>query len=1025
MLGVILAVLILAVALWIAYRNSDLVKAEASMRKQVDRVGEIAQDARRAARRPSEHLRRDAKAYAEAVREDARARFPLEDLKDWISGRVQWSALRSAGVATLADLDRVSASQLESIRGVGPSSAFRVLGAAEAARAQIDARPIPTPDANLREPGSAKLVATALEALHTSKLLGNAPTRLAERHRQLLSDQRAATKKVTLWSWLFKSGGGDARTALLRELGHVEQSARDCLSSDEAEAYWRALDRLDELRAENEDLGILIRRYAAGKDSVDRLLAQALPTVRTESDGHATQRLPLPHVEQRRLERHAVASPVAMTPTARPAAASKPRPARSRDSCWVPPGHVTTVAGYTIRGGMMYVGKTLPIPDYEYEPDPALIDPTLPVSQRNPDFDGEQMGYWPSYSGIAPECRAAYLHWLSGGRADPDANVGYVFLFFYGLERRILRDSFQGLVSTDEAASILAEVDRLLAIYGKNGSFRSYAGSFAALLKLRISPSEVADEPPAHRDQFGEVPLSLRIGLGAIVRAKQPIPVAWARAWALQHPETHLRTPARRCADEFERLFEIEYESRFGEGLLLRAPKRTLTATYHPASGAFRGSIPKIRTDIPDVTALRKPIQDLRDLVDQCTDALDSYSRWLGRNPDGAGELSALALLPQALVRESSDERVATLARRIRNAIGEEESAIVAVADLFDEWPMDRRGTIPKRECTQRVKLLWALGFGIEPDVRFGGPRLSSEGRAVVFAVPPNAPEAPSEEYGAAALLVHLSAAIAASDGDVSNEEEEQLEAHLESALHLSAPERMRLRAYMRWSLAEPPSVSGLTKRIRKLDSEQRSLVGRFLVAVACADGRIDPDEVKLLSKVYRLLDLDPARVHREIHQVTTRGERGATEPVTMRSGSDERRGFPIPAPRDDSPTADETTVELDMDLVKARMAETAAVSSLLGSIFAEEEPIEHAPVIDAPSNGRLDAAHAGLLRELAKQDEWCRDAFDELAERFDLLPDGALDTLNEASLDAVDDLVCDGEDPIEVRIDIVEAVLE
>ena len=112
----------------------------------------------------------------------------------------------------------------------------------------------------------------------------------------------------------------------------------------------------------------------------------------------------------------------------------------SADDCWVPPGRDATVAGYTIHGGMLYVGQGLLAingPGIE----PALIDPSLPVNRANPDRAGAGMTYWPSYSSISPECRAAYLDWLATGRRDPGAYIGYVFLYFYGLERRVLAEA--------------------------------------------------------------------------------------------------------------------------------------------------------------------------------------------------------------------------------------------------------------------------------------------------------------------------------------------------------------------------------------------------------------------------------------------------------------------------------------------------------------------------------------------------------------------------------------------------------
>lgn len=71
--------------------------------------------------------------------------------------------------------------------------------------------------------------------------------------------------------------------------------------------------------------------------------------------------------------------------------------------------------------------------------DPCLVDPSKEVARQG-DYTVAQMGYWPSYAEISSTARGAYLNWLAGGRKDPNADVGYVFLFFYGLERRAIID---------------------------------------------------------------------------------------------------------------------------------------------------------------------------------------------------------------------------------------------------------------------------------------------------------------------------------------------------------------------------------------------------------------------------------------------------------------------------------------------------------------------------------------------------------------------------------------------------------
>lgn len=103
------------------------------------------------------------------------------------------------------------------------------------------------------------------------------------------------------------------------------------------------------------------------------------------------------------------------------------------DARWVAPGEEVEVQGYRLRDGMIYVGRSLPALSEYGGTEPALIDTRLRVDQPRPALSGEDMPYWPSYSEIAPSSRGAYLDWLASGRSDPNANIGYVFLFFYGL----------------------------------------------------------------------------------------------------------------------------------------------------------------------------------------------------------------------------------------------------------------------------------------------------------------------------------------------------------------------------------------------------------------------------------------------------------------------------------------------------------------------------------------------------------------------------------------------------------------
>ena len=113
---------------------------------------------------------------------------------------------------------------------------------------------------------------------------------------------------------------------------------------------------------------------------------------------------------------------------------SETREARKRAARWIEPGDTATVAGHKI-GGMIYLGPEPRQENWKQEGSP-FIDPGLPVAKVGSDISGESMPYWPSYSDINPGARATYLDWLASGRSDERYGPGYVFIYFYGLERR-------------------------------------------------------------------------------------------------------------------------------------------------------------------------------------------------------------------------------------------------------------------------------------------------------------------------------------------------------------------------------------------------------------------------------------------------------------------------------------------------------------------------------------------------------------------------------------------------------------
>lgn len=696
------------------------------------------------------------------------------------------------------------------------------------------------------------------------------------------------------------------------------------------------------------------------------------------------------------------------------------------DRLWIPQNQSVTVSGYKIDGGMIYVGEELGSVRNPYSPDPALINPKLNVNKRNPEHSGHSMTYWPSYSDIKPEARAAYLDWLSNGRKNPTAYIGYVFLFLYGLERRLLIDFDKSEKPNTEARTIIAELERLLSIYGYNSSFNGYASSFLAIARLRYQTSDDFTVYKEEGVRWGEYPLNFKIALAQLSKNKQPIPSSYALLWAEYHPEVYFRTPAQRCREEFGKLFDIRYREKFGEGLVIEPNKSYLKINYQPASSSIY-PISYEAKDLPDLTRLSKPISQIRGIIDQCTEELNSYSRFVGRKPEEKSSLSAISLLPKELVAEMNLGKVASLRSLAQNLLQSQETAELPTRELLNLMDINDNKVLSKSDCVSVAQMLGILGYGIEPDIRFGDNRIDPSGKAVLFSLDENEPRTPGPSYKAAAAALHLATAISAADGSVSEAEELHLERHLESSLHLSQPERKRLRAYMKWLILSSPGFSSLRKYIASLDDLSRKSIGFFLINVAHADGIIDPGEIKTLKKIYKLLKLDEETIYSDIHSIQSGG---ATEPVTVQKASSDHAEYPIPERVFSAPETGNRTLVLDQNVIEIRRQDTQRIHILLSDIFSQEE--EHGATQSQASDistGKvqtvfgLDELHGRLVRELATRNYWSREDFEQLCDNYGLMPDGAMETINIATYNLFDNPFIEEDDGLEINPDIVKEI--
>lgn len=110
--------------------------------------------------------------------------------------------------------------------------------------------------------------------------------------------------------------------------------------------------------------------------------------------------------------------------------------------------------------------------------EPSLLNPVEPVAESSE--GAERLGEYPMYQYLSPAQRRGYIDFLASERDTVD-DIGYVFLYLYGLERRLIIDAAKpGEVSPEERHELVNELLRLNDVFGKRS--RSLAHYIAMLL---------------------------------------------------------------------------------------------------------------------------------------------------------------------------------------------------------------------------------------------------------------------------------------------------------------------------------------------------------------------------------------------------------------------------------------------------------------------------------------------------------------------------------------------------------------
>lgn len=654
---------------------------------------------------------------------------------------------------------------------------------------------------------------------------------------------------------------------------------------------------------------------------------------------------------------------------------------------------------------MVYVG-TPPDDEFDlgYYRDAGYIDPHLPVAASGNDFSGE--GFYtrvPSYTHCEPATRATYLNWLEH-RESTQFSDKFVILYFIGLERRFFFDRS----TRSEKLAIVAEAERLVNIYGYSAPTETTLWKFISIGKLILGLSQ--DVKPTKFRLQHPCYTAVIAAIGMQANDEKCLDGQLFFDWYVV--ETQFNVTVLRIFPEFKALFISLFNERYPKGMALPIPKDNMFTGYQTLSFNFLLDIKHYIGYVGDVTRDFMPYSVADDIAEEAVNSLEKFRRFLGKIPERRAQLAAHVLLPTQIRNQfpcEEADRISSWTRR--RAHRHELVRFKEVVENVERVSVER---ITKAQTIKIIDKLAGLLIGLAPDPRFTMYNVKLDDKVLLYRLPESTASFNeiSDEYWNTFRQLAVSCFVVYANSPMHVSRQVSLPSFT-SNKKLTPAEQIRLTVHFVWMSKVPPVLQMLRQNVKVLPQSAKQELASVALSAAVVDGNVPPQRVESVKKIYKLLELDVADVYSDLHSHTV-----AEGPVVVRPESKTQQTFEIPAESEDR-----TEFRLDSERIDSVLDDTVRVSAVLGEVFADDEQsvedIQHDNTEEIFLG--LDNRHASLILELIQRNHWKDEEFEQLAGRFNLMPGGALETLNEWAFDKFDEPLMEEYDGYNLNHEVVE----
>ena len=659
-----------------------------------------------------------------------------------------------------------------------------------------------------------------------------------------------------------------------------------------------------------------------------------------------------------------------------------------KNANWHGLGSTVEIQGYKINDPLIYISNSR-----NKSPTRHIIPKKLKAN-HNENYD--YIGYWPSYSELNPAQRGMFLKWLSQGKNNTAIDIGYVFIYFYGLEYRVLQEN-------KDLELIAHEIIKLRRYYASNRSFQGYSESLLAYIISKLNDKNTA------REIFKTVEPSLdkyssiyRSGIHLKIRDSNVLNADDIISLIPTFENVDRSSIPKKVGEYFNQYFKIIAEKEIKE-IVSQVKPIEYRERYHSASNFvdkdyyYKG----LR-----IIVNRNMQNKLSNKWKQAIESFRPYSRKLNKYESR----EIFNLLPDKLKKTIDHPFKKQLKEIEEKFIGK----AVTISEIATHLGMEVEEKLKSKECKQVVDTLLYEDMIIEPNAVYFKKNYKKDD-LVFLSKTENASMLNTNNYKLAALLVDLGVDLAYADDDYSDEEAQQIYLAVGSSFLDTTLEFEHLKLRVELYKAQKPNISGVLKKIsEKLKTKSLEILGSYLVGVALADGHFTKEENKKIRVFLSKLGVKKSYVEKIYEQF---GINEIFENVELKASQNNiQKGSLIPK-----------TNEIILDQKKLNQIEldTEKVKLVLSEIIAEEETDDTSIVKEnGEIENELDSKYFPFLSIIIQKNKWDKKSLRDKAKEHRFMVSAAISKINEWAEERHGDyLVFENDDNFEVNTLILEDI--